>query len=113
MMAAHYKTICQHGYVHSQCRCIGPKEVKTIVCNVMSHAKNPKVTEPVEKVTLHSVPSDVEEYFSGVVGEDAMTKEVWETLSAALHALDNAYGDNEKIDAARDWLTGQFGVWES
>ena len=34
--------------------------------------------------------------------------EVWETLMDGLMALDNAYGDEDKIDRAYDWLTQNY-----
>lgn len=107
--------VCQHGWTHVQCRCPGPKEVKSIVCNIREHALNPKRPEPAPRPPrplIAAVPEDVEEYFTGEISEDTLTKEVWETLSAALWALDNAYGDAGKIERARDWLSTQYGAWE-
>lgn len=115
MTHGHMMEVCQHGWTHVQCRCAGPKAVKTIVCNIREHALNPKKVEKVKNVSgapLLPVPDDMEEYLTGLVSDDTMTKEIWETLISALNALDNAYGDTNKIDDARDWLHKQYGVWE-
>lgn len=34
---AHYTKICEYGFVHAQCRCIGPKVIITCECNNLNH----------------------------------------------------------------------------
>ncbi len=38
MSLTHYRDVCQYGYVHGQCRCIGPKADRHVDCNNPSHA---------------------------------------------------------------------------
>ena len=42
-MGSHFVEVCEYGYRHSQCRCMGPKSVKSVNCDTPSHAESPKV----------------------------------------------------------------------
>jgi len=44
----HYKELCQYGWLHAQCRCPGPKEVRRVECD-LPHRHRP---EPIEIVVV-------------------------------------------------------------
>ncbi len=41
----HVKTVCEYGYIHSDCTCKGSKHIVRVECTAYLHKRKPKTEE--------------------------------------------------------------------
>lgn len=57
-MGQHYKKVCEFGFIHSQCRCIGPHEIRKVVCDVPYLHNRPKAPVDVPEPNVVESPHE-------------------------------------------------------